>query len=197
MIVIGLGTGRCGTMSLARLLNAQDGVWCTHEYLVEPAGFDGLDWRREDQVATRLKTELDNGFKVVGDVAYYHLSYVRFWKSVGPCRFICMRRDRDEYIQSAIRKIGNHNIWMAHDGTKWNHCGLDDYFPKFPGPTREEAIGQFWDWYYMLAERMEDENFRIFNMTDLNTEQGVLDILEFARVPEPNPIVGLRCNATT
>jgi hypothetical protein len=39
-LVIGCGTGRCGTMSLANLLDSQDNAWVTHELMQLPWKFN-------------------------------------------------------------------------------------------------------------------------------------------------------------
>jgi hypothetical protein len=45
-IVLGMGTGRCGTGSLAALLNRQPGARVTHEMRPRPRRRSRTPWRR-------------------------------------------------------------------------------------------------------------------------------------------------------
>ena len=97
---MGLGSGRCGTLSLSTLLDAQYQVNVTHE-----RGFR-LPWNPVDYYLTLT---LDSLFKQymgawVGDVAYWYLPYVeRILQLYPDTKFVCLRRDREETIASQMR----------------------------------------------------------------------------------------------
>ncbi|WP_158644705.1 sulfotransferase [Paracoccus jeotgali] len=129
-IIIGLGSGRCGTMSLAKLINAQTNSVCFHE--LNPSGMSwcGAEYtvlsllrdftaiiEGEERAITadlvspdRLSImprllELQN-VDVLGDVASYYLPYVELVISRAPAaRFPCMRRDKKETIDSFVNKL--------------------------------------------------------------------------------------------
>ena len=118
--VLGIGTGRCGTTSLTRLLKAQPGVHATHE--ARPL----LPWNprksKENVVdrVCRLVAAAPPRARIVADVALYYLPYVatilRHWPAT---RVICLRRDRAEVIESFARKVREHwgdtvNHWTVH-----------------------------------------------------------------------------------
>src|ERR1051326_3851404 len=104
MIVIGLGSGRSGTASLAKLLNAQSDALCFHE--MNPAAvrfsgtprpflnaidefqviIDGGDPRMltvdlSRAVSARTYDELSNmkQVRLIGDIAFYYLDYVELF----------------------------------------------------------------------------------------------------------------------
>jgi hypothetical protein len=133
MLVFGLGTGRCGTLSLQSLLNAQQGVACFHELnpgimawqgalpsvLCVLNGFTGILTGRElalplDLVAAH-RTDRDGPMRtvssqtrpaVVGDVASYYLPYVEdIIQRVAKVRFVCLRREKAATAASFINKI--------------------------------------------------------------------------------------------
>lgn len=191
-IVIGLGTGRCGTVSLANLLNSQPDARVTHE--VPPL----LPWDVNlAQMDARLTAYRSSNHQFAGDVAFYYLPYVRhiaaYDRSV---RFVCLKRDREETVASYLKKTGNWNHWYNHEGNGWELNAWDSCFPKFPIENKADAIRAYWDTYYEEAERLckEVEHFRIWDMEALNTPQGVAEILEFVGIDRKQVLVGIRRN---
>ena len=130
MIVIGLGTGRSGTASLAKLLNAQHDAHCFHEMNPSCVRFSGtprpiLNTIDEYQaildggdpsmltvdlgrtVAAKAYDELCKmpRVRLIGDIAFYYLSYVEAIAARNPnVRFLCLRRDIDETVASWMNK---------------------------------------------------------------------------------------------
>jgi hypothetical protein len=130
MIVIGLGTGRSGTASLAQLLNAQRNSFCFHE--MNPAAVRFSDTPRPFlNSIDEFQTILDGGdprmltvdlsrpvaarayeqlcrvrqLRLIGDIAFYYLNYVELIAARNHnVRFICLRRDREQTIRSWLRK---------------------------------------------------------------------------------------------
>ncbi len=69
-VVIGLGSGRCGTMSLGSLLNLQINSLVTHEGLPMP-------WNREPDVHEEMFNRLfARDAAIMGDSGYYWINYV-------------------------------------------------------------------------------------------------------------------------
>lgn len=129
-IVIGLGTGRSGTQSLARLIDAQQNSVCFHE--TNPACvkwadtpgtiksmigefrqvLDGgpreitIDFTRpaKDQGLDRLQRI--ETVRTIGDVAFYYLSYAEMLIEAYPeVRMPCIQRDREEVVASFSRAV--------------------------------------------------------------------------------------------
>lgn len=196
-IVIGLGSGRCGTQSLARLLDAQPGAHVTHERVYQNIKWNGS----EDRVLEMLEWArgLDNpGLR--GDVASYYLSYVDFILSRQPeARFICLRRPRNETVDSFMRITPGKNHWFDHGGEGWEPDMWDDSFPSYPDKDKRAALTRYWNEYYAEAERLKavyPERFRIFDTTALNDRKGQAELLRFAGVaPEQQRLKpGIRRN---
>ena len=130
MIVIGLGTGRSGTASLARIIASQRDAICFHEMNPSCVRFAGtphpilkaiddfqaiLDggprsWLTVDlcrPVAAQAYDQLCRlrQVRLIGDVALYYLSYVEEIAAHNPnVRFICLRRERQATIESWVKK---------------------------------------------------------------------------------------------
>lgn len=94
-ILIGYGTGRCGTQSLAGFLDQQTGFSVTHERVA-------LNWYpafTDTEVAIRRFTSRPG--KVVGDVGFYWVHYLDLILRRYPgAKAVNIRRDLDEVIES-------------------------------------------------------------------------------------------------
>lgn len=182
-IVFGLGTGRCGTTSLAHLLNHQRKAMVFHEI----HGYR-LAWSdSEDRIERFLSWAMQQSrYELVGDVAFAYLPYVSHFLHLEPAiHFVCLQRDRAATLNSYLRFTKARKHWMQRDrptsfGSRWHQC-----FPKYDAVSKVEAIGYFWDDYYSTArdlERVYAGSFRIFATQTLNTEEGQRSILEFAGI---------------
>ena len=188
-LVIGLGTGRCGTVSLAHLLNAQTNAKVTHE--AEPL----LPWRKDqarpDEVKTMrrmwqvadsreayaLKRDRFNerleSFSLVGDVANFWLPYMPEIKRDFPgVKVVGLIRDMESYVDSAMRKTGGEdgpNFWGGHGG--WSFV-----FPLFPGVPKRRAIELYWGAY---NARIRQEAGFIMRTEDLSDESAQDELFRF------------------
>jgi len=243
-IVIGLGSGRSGTASLTALIDQQDGGICFHEMNPSCAVFSGnrqshvntirefrnilaggdrsclsIDYSRPSSVLTYEKLQRMPEVKLIGDIAYYYLNYVGELLGVDPdCRFICIKRDRQQTISSWLKKstiqrwpslwladrfkslltrtpfYTRYNYWQVHDGSRWKKDPVwDSCFPKFEADSIEAAIGMYWDYYYLEADRLQTlypENFRIFDIKDLSNAEGQKRILSFVGVAVDSMVCG-------
>lgn len=243
-IVIGLGSGRSGTASLTSLIDRQPGGICFHE--MNPAGavFAGnpqphlnavsefsrillggdrarlsIDYSRPASVATYEKLQQMPEVNLIGDIAYYYLSYVEDLLLATPeCVFVCIRRDRENTIDSWMKKSAikrwpslwladwlkskltrspfyrEYNYWQKHDGTRWKRDPVwDSCFPKFEAASKREAIGMYWDYYYLEADKLERKyptRFRVFDVRTMSENEGQKSILSFIGIAESSMVCG-------
>jgi len=194
-IIIGLGTGRCGTMSLAKLLAMQPDTEATHELMPLPP------WEPcYREVWCLLGWMFARGPHVAADVAWSWCPYVPWILSIFPTtKFVCLRRDKASCVSSMLRKAVHINQFQHHNGRKWMWMPVvDRAMPKYDDePTRERAAERFWEEYNAIAERYQTsypDNFRIFPMEDLNRLDGVERILRFAGYDAPLVVAGLKAN---
>ncbi|MEO0411613.1 MAG: sulfotransferase [Pseudomonadota bacterium] len=242
MIIIGLGTGRSGTASLAKLLNAQSDAICFHEMnpscmrwegtprpavnMVEEFGaiLDGgptqrltVDLSRPPAAEAYEQLKKMPRARMLGDIAFYYLTYVDDLLAASDrVRFICLKRDRTQTVTSWMTKSGlprwpskaigerisaaitrepyhdSRNFWMEHDGTKWALDPVwDKLYPKFTGPTKREAVEQYWDFYYAEAEKIEarlPKVFRIVRTEDLDDRDFQSELLTFCGVSDSDKV---------
>ncbi len=197
-LVIGLGTGRCGTRTLSRLLDAQPDAQVRHE--LRPY----LPWAVDEAL---LHQKLDilrclPGAGLVGDVAFFYLPYVLGILAAWPdARILALRRAERETVASSLAWTRDRNHWMDRDGSQWRHHPTwDPCYPSFDASSKEQALQRYWRTYYAAVERLCVEypsSVRLFDVEDLNTPQGVRGILDFAGIARRRqvPLLGRRENA--
>lgn len=243
MIVIGLGSGRTGTASLAKFIDSQHNALCFHELNPSGSVFEGnpqpqintireykaileggprhllaLDYTRPHSVKTYEKLKRMEKVDILGDIAFYYLLYVENLLGItSDIRFVCIRRDKSETVESWLEKTRIHrwkslwladrikstlvrtpfhtayNHWQNHDGTKWAKEPVwDKTFPKFEAASKREAIEKYWDYYYAQAELLaarHPEHFRIFDISEMSHPEGQRRILEFIGVAPESMVV--------
>ena len=141
MIIIGLGSGRCGTRSLASLLNAQADTVCFHEVNPSCMAWTGtertvlsmleefravlaggprqitvdLATRRRGTAAATAPLE---AVRAIGDVASYYLPYAPMLAEMPDVRMPVLRRDKDATVASFIQvmRIRRGRIRTVIDG---------------------------------------------------------------------------------
>lgn len=178
-IVIGLGTGRCGTKSLAYLLNLQANAEVHHE-----KHDANIRWNRSEQeIDVFLNWCKSNTRQLVGDVSFYYLPYVNYiWHQIPTVKFVCLQRERKATVNSYMSWTNDKNHWINHDGTNWKLDEWDHCYPKYDLDDKFTAICRYYDEYYSVACKVQDENpnyFRIFPINMLNSISGQHNILDY------------------
>lgn len=195
-LLIGLGTGRCGTVSLSQLLDAQPDVSMLHEGMID-GQHHLLRWHDDEARLDHWLGVLQQraaGTEFFGDVGMYFLPYVGHLLARWPhARFIVLRRDREATVQSFLKKTEGRNHWMEHDGTTWAHDSRwDASFPTFDAPDKATALRQYWDTYYAEVERLQQVHpgsIATFEMGALNSEVGRAAILDHAGIPQDRRVL--------
>ena len=181
-LIIGLGTGRCGSMSLSKLLNLQKESKITHEL----EQLSRLPWefdRARFYQYVNFLLARDESF--VGDISFYLLPYVDEIRNLFPeVKFIILQRNKKETIDSYLKKTNGRNHWMHHNGGTWSiDLVWDSCYPKFAVDTKEQALSMYYDSYYNSCRKIESCFW--IKTEDLNNEQRCLEMLEFCGFEEP------------
>lgn len=201
VMIIGLGTGRCGTNSLSTFLNLQPRTKVTHE-----SGFEGREQFKWVLKSEGSKEDLrhyfeklilpryKNNYLIAGDIALYLLNYIdwifELYKDQFDIKIICLRRNRQATVESFVKYTDLTNVhrWADHDGSQWQE--LDEWdacFPNFKAKTKKEAVEMYWDWYYERAEKLKEKYFDQFMFLELETfstretQEKLLDFIEFPK----------------
>lgn len=180
-------TGRAGSLSLARMLDAQHDYKAVHE----PRPF--LPWDAEgapETIPQRLERLRGDHDGPVAEVSLWLLPYVRSIITDTRAKVLFLLRDRQETIDSYERKLSqNYPARVDHWNpdrsacipTEWDAC-----YPKMPGKTRAERIGAFWDHYYAEAERWvarHPDGVALLKTQDLNNPPVIEELMAWLGVP--------------
>jgi hypothetical protein len=165
-MIFGIGTGRCGTQSLAYLLNQQKGHKVSHEFLARNTEHGPLPWTyNEELIDENIQTLVDQGF--TGD----------------------MKRNKDKVVHSFIRKTAGLDHWGT--SIKVNNI-WDKAFPSYGLPNKSVTIGMYYDEYYLRVDSLIEkypENIKIFPIETLNQPSGVKSVLDFCGIPKESQVL--------
>lgn len=167
-IIIGIGSGRCGTVSLSKLLDIPH----------EPRPL--LPWIVSDRL---FKKHLPLLEAEGGAVALYYLNYIdKLFEEYGDrLKVVCLQRDVEKTTESFIRKTQGKNYWRDNIN-EWS-----DVFP-YINNNIWGCISTYWHNYYTECFKLEKKyknQFKIFHINELNCETGQKEIMNFCGVDRP------------
>lgn len=170
-LVFGMGSGRCGTVTLAQLLQV------THEAVPLPWDADPI------RLAHAVRSAVRNG----GDVGMTWLRFVRFLIPRFPkARFVCLKREKEATCKSWRANLGDRTrlffpVLYEHEGRI--HWG-NTFPPQFEDLPIELALSAFYDLYYQMADTLArdfPDRFRIYPSPHvLNDRFAQMDMKRFA-----------------
>jgi len=176
---IGLGTGRCGTASLAHLLNAQSGLSVRHEAAPlipwqSPTQTDALGWL----------TAHESGF---GDVAHSWIGLVPQLVRDARVRCVALWRPVEATVDSFCRA-------MPAEYIQTNGPHGAPQFPTYDLPERD-AWQRYVEVYHMRLRGLAvDRYVNLLRMDRLNTKAGQHRILSAAGVPTEDQVLLSDCH---
>lgn len=208
-LIIGLGTGRCGTTTMASILDHQKGVMAEHEYLCEKEGPPSCvnDWSNVKSKLIRLLDEADNkNAHTACDIALYHLWYVeRIMEEFSflDIKFLVLERDLSGMVQSFLRKMSNRkgrgksrNPFNGPRDYKWDYAFPD--YEDIPEERSDLAFERYWYHYmYEVARVSKIPRGGIHKVPTgkLNDEEVVKKALKHCGISNPDlSIVGSKEN---
>jgi hypothetical protein len=195
-LVLGIGTGRCGSTTLTHLLNSQPDCVATHE------AYPLLAWHGDDALAVqKANAILSRPVPIAADVAWFYLPYVEsILRQVPEARVICLERPKHEVVDSFLRKLSPGVNHWSDDPERKRHR-LDGCFPHYDARLGlAAAIGRYWDEYKERVAALRREHpgqVGCWPMhAALNEEPVMRSMLRFAGFEEPAVQgAGLRLNA--
>jgi hypothetical protein len=185
-LAIGLGSGRCGTVSLRDLLIHQ-GFDAIHELKLMPWA---PNYSLCDEILNEVFRRNDNS---VSDIGYYYLNYVEYIiKEYPTVKCICLKRDKWEVIRSFL-KFSSNNYFSKPIDREENEW--DQTFPTYDNVSKTDGLSLYWNEYYKTAEPLVEKfpnNIQIFDMNEVfNTKKGQKKLFEFLRI-EGNIKLGIK-----
>jgi hypothetical protein len=168
-VVLGLGTGRCGSTSLTALLATVEGSCCTHEN--PPLVF----WTpQQEQVQFHMKrlTILADYFSLVCDVSHWWLNVLDSFFTYFPAgKIIGLIRDVDECVRSFMTTRdcgwGSWNHWVPYGNGIWLAHLWDPTYPTYSVP-RYSWINPDRAKYELIARYVREYNARLTALAEQN-----------------------------
>ena len=174
-IIIGFGTGRCGTKSLAEFLNKQPGLNVTHEGVAlgwYPALAD-----TDVRLNAFLKREGD-----IGDVGFYWVHYLDliFHRHQG-AKAINLIRDDEEVVASFWNHLGENESTVG-----WHGYPFDS-----PNWTKDAVRFMVKRYRYIESELYKTYPFSIYRlpMQALNSKREMGKLLDWLGVSPDNRVL--------
>lgn len=205
-LIIGAGTGRCGTMSLAKLLDQQEETAASHELFGPdlPHAFSISPPKRVRWVERLSRRAWGAGATVYADVALQWSFYVEELLHAqipfSDVRVVYLRRPMPETIESYLHKIERYHHFIRHDGAEWKRSPWDKAFPTYPNERDKlECLERYWRQVYHRAKYEEGRypgRVRIFETAEaLNSEPGQRRLLRWLGFSSPVIDLDVHLNA--
>lgn len=177
---LGIGTGRCGTVSLSHIVAACENTHVTHENPAVRSPWAKLEDAPTQALVDHVRWAQANGI-TAGDVALYWLPHVQAVREVIPgLKVICLRREREATIASLERKCPGYTLLRPED--RPHNPEWWDLMPSIEAPTIAEAWARYYDEYYEQAALLPDVlHVRTESLADDATLTRIFDYLE---IPE-------------
>ena len=186
-LIISIGTGRCGSVSLSKFLSAQESISVLHEGRLDSHKIRKLiKWGNDEKNLfewLEFLLSLDEN-KFVGDTGMYYLPYVEQIIDKYPeVKIIVMERDKEEVVKSYIKKTTGRNHWFDHDGKEWDKDDKwDPCYPKYDISNKEKALEKYWEDYKSQTDNLIlkfPDKIKKWTIQSLNTLNGKNEILNF------------------
>jgi len=182
-MIVGVGTGRSGTLTLALLLDGCQNIRCVHES--EPLLPWEIDGRAYKDKLAEIKAEPGRA-----EVGFYWLNYLRpLLKDVPDVRIVATRRDPVKTAESFAAYMGpKRNHWLDHKGVGWELDPLfDDCYPTYEIRDRHQAIVRYCTEYNAEVDRLRRKypsQVLVVKTEDLGTIATQQKIFEHCGIPK-------------
>ena len=184
---VGIGTGRCGTKSLAAIVESCKNTEVGHEtrqYISQ--------WYSNDLCLTEwcqmAQAKAEEGV-LVGEVQLYMLPHIMFLRQRIPqLKVVHLHRDKQATVNSHVQKL--KPMFRPFDKAKYYRDGSPwaGRYPLIDAASSEQAYEFWWEMYEALGNTLTDPVFHI-NMEDLNNDDEIRQLFDFLEIPEEDRII--------
>jgi len=181
-LILGIGTGRCGTLWLHDFIKAYI-PHITSESCKLGWYYDGQFDLSIEPMKTWSKTE------IACDVGFLTLPHIEKLSKYFNIKIIILKREKEATIKSFLNWTNiKHNYWINHKSDCfYERDGWDIYFPKFNDfeyREKRDVISEYYDYYYDLCNKLENKYDLLWIKTeDLDNLETQKDILMFLDIP--------------
>lgn len=189
-LIISIGTGRCGSVSLSKFLSSQKSINFLHEGRLISHNIRRLiKWDNDHENLFNwidFLINLDNN-KFVGDTGMYYLPYIeKIIEKYPNVKVIVMERKKNEVVNSYLKKTQGRNHWYDHNGNGWEIDNKwDPCFPKYDISKKKMALEKYWDEYQSLSSDLIKKypktikKWTIESFNSSNVKNEILDFINY------------------
>jgi len=182
---VGVGTGRCGTTSLDRIVNACSNTRVTHE------AYQMYWYEVNSRVGDLIRDMREGGSTgvLVGESSQAcgpHVSNLR--SAFSGLKVVCLHRDQESTVESFMNSLPP--MLRPGDKMKWIDGAMGDTtqaraskcFPLIDANNARQACGFYWEMYESLMSQITDPVFHI-GVEELNDDSRLSEMFEFLGIP--------------
>ena len=192
-LVLGLGTGRCGSTTLTGILSMVDGAKSTHE---NPPLVFWEPLQRQLQFHVARFRVMSRYFPLVFDCSHWWLNALDpLFDAFPDGRAIGLYRDTEACVRSFIEITGNRNHWVPPHNHIWPHDRWDPAYPHYDVPENakvdrrqalRDLITRYVVEYNCAMKELETKlrgRFLLLRTEDLDSQSARQLIADFVEVP--------------
>ena len=207
-VVLGIGSGRCGTRAFSKFINQNIGTYVTHEFnhCEDLSWDDSISVNSPSLVGKRYKYFIDRKASIVGDVALWYLPYIEQFLEYSNVKVIVLKRNREDTVKSFVKWFGGrkHFPWAIDDdrrdsgGRYINHPMFDSCYPSFEWKNLSKVevrhgAERYYDFYYKVVDRLvracNDRIFVVDSYEALNNKTVKYAILKWLGAKKPYVLI--------
>jgi len=187
-LIISIGTGRSGSVSLSKFLSHQHKMRVIHEGKIEEDGIRKLiKWENDEVELFNWIEDLQKHNSknlLYGDTGMYYLPYInQIIQKYPNVKIIGLVRDKESVVNSYLNKTDGRNHWYKHNGKDWKlDEKWDPCYPKYNESDKKKALELYWEEYDSTTKNLQKKfpkQLKMWTIEKFNTEKGKNEILNF------------------
>ena len=194
-LIIGCGTGRCGTKSFSKLMDSQYSIKGFHELFIQPKGttfrekyhiskwsFDKSDFK----IIKPYFNSVVNSKCIFSDTGPYYLNFLNQLEELykDNIKIVILKRDKEDFIKSISKVLSSVKIKQSNFFTFKTLS--ENYFFNFKLNNIENSASDYYDWFYKKIEEQDLNNYFLLKTKDLNDEQKIKKLFEYLEIKTLN-----------
>lgn len=186
---IGVGPGRCGTTSLARILNGCKNTMVTHEAYPSPW------YKAERNIGALVLAMRGSGGVLTGDVSCTHLPHLGALRDpIRDLKIVCLHRHKDEVVRSFMKRKHLPPLRPSDREIRMNNLARMGYdpestllWPVIDAASSEQAWGFYWEMAEEIMAGIADPVLHL-QMRQLNDDFSLEKLFDFLEIPESDRV---------
>lgn len=194
-LIIGCGTGRCGTKSFSKLMDSQYSIKGFHELFIQPKGttfrqkyhiskwsFDKSDFK----IIKPYFDKISHSDVLFSDIGPYYLNFLNQLEESykDNIKIVILKRKKEDFIKSISGLISN--IKNKQNNFFTFKTLSENYFFDFKLNNLENSASDYYDWFYKKVEEQNLNNYFLLKTEDLNDEQKIKKLFEYLEIEDFN-----------